>query len=351
MSLSYDEITQCIVDFIQRQVEMAGASGVVFGLSGGVDSAVTAYLCTQALGSNRCMALIMPNSEFTPSSETRDGILVASKLLIPYTVKPIQSIFRESVADDPNPPKVASGNLNARLRAALLYYEAQKRNYLVVGTDDKSEHMLGYFTKYGDGACDILPIVSLYKTQVWDLARYLQVPRHIIEKEPGPHLWADHFASSELGLDYTDIDIILQRLYDDPSQISTDTNIPLDRIHDILHLHQSSSHKRSLPPAATLTDDMPNLTIQSMSWGKIEQLTSDTPSKINLLHLNPNVSIQHHKSHSRFWRVIHGSAMVILNDEKITLSEGTNLSIPHGVTSKIISGSEGAQILEIITES
>lgn len=350
MGLSYDEITRRIVGFIQKQVAVAGASGVVFGLSGGVDSAVTAYLCNQALGGNRCLALIMPNSEFTPSSETKDGILVATRLSIPYIIKPLQGIVRESVAHDPNPPKIASGNLNARLRAALLYYEAQKHNYLVVGTDDKSEHMLGYFTKYGDGACDILPIVSLYKTQVWDLARHLKVPHHIIEKEPGPHLWVDHFASAELGLNYTDIDSILQRLYDDPSQISADTNIPLDRIHDILRLHRNSSHKRFLPPAAALNDDTSGLATHNMPWGEIEQFTPSAPSKVNLLHLNPKASIQHHKSPPRFWRIMRGSAVAVLDGKTITLSEGDDLFVSHDATYKIIGGSGGAQILEIITE-
>lgn len=247
-------MTRRAVDFIREQVAAAGASGVAFGLSGGVDSAVTAYLCRLALGSDKCLALIMPNTEFTPHSETEDGILVATELSVQYIVIPIRDIAHASMAHDENPPKVASGNLNARLRAVLLYYEAQKRNYLVVGTDDKSEHMLGYFTKYGDGACDILPIASLYKTQVWDLARHLQVPHHIIEKRPSPHLWTDHFASDELGLSYTDIDRILQRLHEDPVQISRDTAIPIDKIYNILRMHQSSAHKRRLPPAATLSD-------------------------------------------------------------------------------------------------
>ncbi|MXX21217.1 MAG: NAD+ synthase [Cenarchaeum sp. SB0665_bin_23] len=349
MDLSYDEITRYIVNFIQGQVAAAGASGVVFGLSGGVDSAVTAHLCSRALGSNSCLALIMPNSEFTPSSETKDGILVATSLSIPYIIKPLQHMVRESVAHDQNPPKVASGNLNARLRAALLYYEAQKHSYLVVGTDDRSEHMLGYFTKYGDGACDMLPIVSLYKTQVWDLARYVGVPRHIIEKEPGPHLWADHLASSELGLGYADIDRVLQRLYDEPTQVSADTNIPLDRIHDILRLHKDSAHKRTLPPMATLTRDASNPTIYKKAWGSIEQLTRHTSSGVNILHLNPESIIEIQKSHSRLWRVINGSAVVVMDDRDVVLSEGSHLFIPHGISHKTFVGSKGAQILEVIT--
>ena len=341
------------MDFIRKQVTAAGASGVVFGLSGGVDSAVTAHLCSLALGSDKCLALIMPNTEFTPASETDDGILVATKLSVPYITVPIQSIVQASVAHDENPPKMASGNLNARLRAVLLYYEAQKRNYLVVGTDDKSEHMLGYFTKYGDGACDMLPIVSLYKTQVWDLARHLQVPHHIIEKEPGPHLWTDHLASDELGLSYAEIDKILQRLHDDPAKIPTDASIPLDKIHNILRLHHNSAHKRCLPPEAILNSDihphMINPTIHHRPWGKFEQFTLNVSSTVKILYLDPkaSISLQYHKNRSEFWRVVFGSAVAFMDDTTSTISEGEDLFVPAGSIHKLTGGAKGAQILEI----
>ena len=255
MALAYGDVARRAERFIREQVSAAGAGGAVFGLSGGVDSAVTAHLCCRALGSERCLALIMPNEEFTPHSETDDGTAVADSLSIPRIMIPLDEIAGAALAHDSDPPKVAAGNLNARLRASLLYYEAQRRNYLVVGTDDKSEHMLGYFTKYGDGACDILPIASLYKTQVWGLARYLQVPSRIIEKEPSPHLWPEHSASAELGLNYADIDRILGRIREDPGRISADTGIPEAKVRHIIGLHHASSHKRSLPPCADLHGD------------------------------------------------------------------------------------------------
>ena len=153
---------------------------MVFGLSGGIDSAVTGHLCRRAMG-DRCLAMIMPNLEFTPDSETDDGLAVATQLSIRHKVIPIDKISNlvsfgnatdDSPGDRPSRMKRAIGNLNARIRAVILYYEAQKNNYLVVGTDDKSEYLIGYFTKYGDGACDMLPLASLYKTRVLELGRF-----------------------------------------------------------------------------------------------------------------------------------------------------------------------------------
>lgn len=242
------EVASGMEDFIRERVRGAGANGVVFGLSGGVDSAVVAHLCARALNKERCMALLMPNDSFTPSSETKDGILVATNLAIHYQIIPIQSISDAATTHDTDRPEIkrrATGNLNARIRAALLYYEAQKRQYLVVGTSDRSEYMMGYFTKYGDGACDMLPIVSLYKTQVQRLARFLQVPSHIIEKEPSPHLWNGHKSVDELGLRYDAIDAILMNDHTTLEGL----HIPPDKIEHIRHLVRTSEHKRHMPAA------------------------------------------------------------------------------------------------------
>ena len=198
-STDWGAVTSRAVDFIRSQVAGAGADGVVFGLSGGIDSSVTAYLCRRAMG-DRCLAVIMPNREFTPDSETDDGLAVAVQLSIRHKVVPIDAVSNLVSAGDtvddfpegwPEQMRKAIGNLNARIRAVILYYEAQKNNYLVVGTDDRSEYLIGYFTKYGDGACDILPIASLYKTQVSALGRFLGVPQRIVDKPPSPHLWKD----------------------------------------------------------------------------------------------------------------------------------------------------------------
>ena len=201
----------------------------------------------------------MPNSKFTPTSETEDGLLVANSIQIQHKIIQIEQISKSVIGNDAAELSFGGsqdlmnrvvGNLNARLRATLLYYEGQKLNYLVVGTDDRSEYMIGYFTKYGDGACDILPIANLYKTEVWEIAKYLKVPQPIIDKEPSPHLWPGHLASAELGLDYTQIDSILRRIRDDSAVISDALDIRPSSVDRILELHTSSEHKRCLPPMA-----------------------------------------------------------------------------------------------------
>ena len=264
MSLpDWGAVTEQILDFIKRQVKEARADGVVFGLSGGIDSTVTAYLCKSAMN-DRCVAMIMPNLEFTPDSETNDGLAVATRLDMRYKVVTINQIANlisaenatdDSPADRPSRIKKALGNLNARIRAVILYYEAQKNNYLVVGTDDKSEYLIGYFTKYGDGACDMLPLADLYKTQVLELGRFLGVPQSIIEKPPSPHLWKDHIASEEIGVDYNTVERILDTIESDRNidRIAKESNIPLEIVRQIETLNRLSGHKRKPPPIAILT--------------------------------------------------------------------------------------------------
>ena len=261
-SPDWGSVTDRAIDFIRRQIVDAGSDGVVFGLSGGIDSSVTAYLCRKAMG-NRCLAVIMPNREFTPDSETDDGLAVAAQLSIRHKVVPIDAISSLVRANDtegdfldgqPDHMKKTIGNLNARIRAVILYYEAQKNNYLVVGTDDRSEYLIGYFTKYGDGACDILPIASLYKTQVLALGRFLGVPQRIIDKPPSPHLWMGHDASGEIGMGYDTVERILDAMEKsrDIDRIARDLDISPELVRRIETLNRLSEHKRNLPPIARL---------------------------------------------------------------------------------------------------
>ena len=253
----YKEITRRITGFIRSCVEAAGAGGVVFGLSGGIDSAVVAHLCSAALGPERCSALVMPAGGITPSSETDDGVLVATALGMEYRIRPIGPMVEAFVASDADgfsgdsQKAYVIGNLSARIRASCLYYEGQKSGRLVVGTDDKSEYMIGYFTKYGDGASDMLPIANLYKSQVWELAGHLGVPEHIIAKKPSPHLWPGHSAHDELGMEYGTIDGILAGIYEageDPAALAARLGIPEKDVKRITSLVEKSGHKRRLPP-------------------------------------------------------------------------------------------------------
>ena len=261
-SPDWGSVTDRAVDFIRRHVADAGSDGVVFGLSGGIDSSVTAHLCRRAMG-DRCLAVIMPNREFTPDSETDDGLAVAAQLSIRHKVVPIDAVSNLVIAGDtaddfsegrPEQMRRAVGNLNARIRAVILYYEAQKNNYLVVGTDDRSEFLIGYFTKYGDGACDILPIASLYKTQVSALGRFLGVPQRIVEKPPSPHLWKGHDASGEIGMGYGTVERILDAMEKsrDVDRIAEELDISPELVRRIVTLNRLSEHKRNLPPIAQL---------------------------------------------------------------------------------------------------
>ena len=261
-SPDWESVTDRAVDFIRRHVADAGSDGVIFGLSGGIDSSVTAHLCRRAMG-DRCLAVIMPNREFTPDSETDDGLAVAAQLSIRHKVVPIDAISNLVSAGDmagdfsegrQEQMRRAVGNLNARIRAVVLYYEAQKSNYLVVGTDDRSEYLIGYFTKYGDGACDILPIASLYKTQVSALGRFLGVPQRIVDKPPSPHLWKGHDASGEIGMGYDTVERILDAMEKsrDVDMIAEDLDISPELVRRIVTLNRLSEHKRNLPPIAQL---------------------------------------------------------------------------------------------------
>ncbi|RLE52976.1 MAG: NAD(+) synthetase, partial [Candidatus Methanomethylicota archaeon] len=210
-----------VVDVISRFLRQhlsPPISGVVVGLSGGLDSTVTAYLCVNALGSESVLGLIMPDPEVTPKQDVDDAILVAERLGIKYYLIDISRIIKAFSNSIPNfsfEAKVPVGNLRARVRMCLLYYYANLEGRMVVGTGDKSELLLGYFTKYGDGGVDVLPIGDLYKTQVRMLGKYLGIPERIIKKPSSPRLWKGHLAEEELGLTYDIIDPILHLLVDE----------------------------------------------------------------------------------------------------------------------------------------
>ncbi len=244
----YSEITKTIENFLVDQIEKNHAKGVILGLSGGIDSAVLAYICKRKL-KNKTLALIMPDTSITPKSETEDALKIITHTGIEYKLININPIINEYSTHLESNEK-AKGNLRARIRTNILYYYANTKNYLVLGSSDKSEHMIGYFTKFGDGASDITPIISLYKLQVREIAKYLKVPDSIITKKSSPHLWKDHKAEEELGISYEEIDTILYYLFEKKQSIDeTEKNTQIDRkiIEKIHQLHTNSEHKR-LPP-------------------------------------------------------------------------------------------------------
>ncbi|WP_371503664.1 NAD+ synthase [Nitrosopumilus adriaticus] len=244
----YASITQTIEKFLSDEIEKNHVKGVILGLSGGIDSAVLAYLCKRQI-KEKTMALIMPDTSMTPKSETDDALKMISLTGIEYKLIDIKPIVNEySMYLEPN--DWAKGNLRARIRTNILYYYANSKNYLVLGSSDKSEYLMGYFTKHGDGASDITPIISLYKLQVREIAKYLGVPENVILKKSSPHLWKDHVAEEELGATYEEIDSILyclsekKKTIDETSEL---TQIEKSIVEKIYQLNINSEHKR-LPP-------------------------------------------------------------------------------------------------------
>ncbi len=246
-NLDYSAITAKIENFLSSQIEKTNSDGVILGLSGGIDSAVLAYICKRNL-KDKTLALIMPDSEITPKSEIDDALKMIVDTGIEHKVIDINSIVREYGKYLESDDK-ADGNLRARIRTNILYYHANSKNYLVLGSSDKSEHLIGYFTKFGDGASDITPIVSLYKLQVRGIAKYLGVPQNVISKKSSPHLWKDHEAEKELGISYEQIDPVLYCLFDKKlTVVETEktTHIERSTIEKIERLKISSEHKRLL---------------------------------------------------------------------------------------------------------
>jgi len=241
----YEEITKLFERFLQEQIEKNKADGLILGLSGGIDSAVLAYLCKRIL-KEKTLALIMPDTEITPMYETEDALKMISLTGIPYKLIDIKPIVKE-YGHYLEPNDWARGNLRARIRTNILYYYANAKNYLVLGSSDKSEHMIGYFTKFGDGAADLVPIISLYKIQVRKIAEYLGVPRNVIDKKSSAHLWKNHEAEKEIGVSYEEIDSILYCIFDKKmtlEETSNKTEIEKEIVDKVYNLYINSEHKR-----------------------------------------------------------------------------------------------------------
>ena len=240
-----------IEHFISNYLSKSSAKGLVIGLSGGLDSSVVLKLCVNALGPKKVLGLIMP-SDTTPEQDVQHAIDLAEDLKIRYliiNINPIIEKYEEALPGD----KRARGNLMARIRMTLLYYHAGVNRCLVAGTSDKSEIQIGYFTKFGDGAADILPIAELYKTQVRALALHLNIPSEIVEKKSSPRLWDEHLAEEEIGMDYETIDAILFYLLDKkkaPKTIAKRLGLPTKQVRYIEEIIDKSFHKRCSPSKA-----------------------------------------------------------------------------------------------------
>jgi len=252
LKIDLEKTTKKLVDCIRRIVADAGANGVVIGLSGGVDSSTIAALSVRALGVDRVKVLLMPDKE-----SSRKGLEDAERVIsilelkdvVKVDITPIvEAVLKLGGDDYETAPRIPKANVKARARMILLYYYANKENRLVVGSGDRSEWLLGYFTKWGDAAADFYPLLGLYKTQVRMLAEYLGIPEDIAWKPSSPDLWPGQKAMDELGAEYDILDPILYYMFDvglRDEEIAEKTRAPLELVKAVRERHIKSGHKRS----------------------------------------------------------------------------------------------------------
>jgi len=207
-------VRKMLVDFVKDQIHNAGFTKAVIGLSGGVDSAVSAYLAAEALGSENVFAVMMPYSSSSPESKA-DAESVVKELKVHSETVDITPMVDPFIVSQHIKDNVRRGNIMARMRMIVLYDRSLHYDALVVGTSNKTEIMLGYGTLFGDMACAVNPLGDLFKTQVWQLAETLGVSRKIIDKKPTADLWQDQTDEGELGFRYNDVDRLLYYMIDE----------------------------------------------------------------------------------------------------------------------------------------
>lgn len=243
-----------IARFLQEELGKTGLKGVVLGLSGGVDSALACALAADALGPEKVLAVKMPFRTSAPASEA-DADAVIARLGVRAERAEITAMVDAYFEGEPEAKPLRRGNFMARVRMAVLFDRSAREGYLVLGTSNKTELLLGYGTWYGDMASSLNPIGDLYKTQVWQMARHMGLPENIVAKAPSADLWPGQSDEGEMGLTYAQADAILCLLVDERYTVEevAATGIPLGLVQKVLGMVEASQYKRRLPIIAKLS--------------------------------------------------------------------------------------------------
>ena len=239
-----------IQQFLRAHALGERSDGIVVGLSGGIDSALVARLARDALGAEHVLGLLLPDASF-PDALLEETEEYARSLGVEHRtlrIEPVESVYRSLLPELAD--RVSLGNVKARIRMTIEYAVARERRRLVAGTGNKSELLLGYFTKYGDGGVDLLPLGDLYKTDVRAIAEELGLPAAVRARPPTAGLWEGQTDEEELGISYTELDQILYGLEQlrTPEEIASATGFPVERIRGIEERILEFRHKRRMPP-------------------------------------------------------------------------------------------------------
>ena len=264
LELPKESLVKCentIMDAIVRVVEYSNSNGAVVAISGGIDSALVATLASRVVD---VYGLILPDGASSRKEDMEHAEDLAKSLGIDYEVIDIggivQSVYKSRPKVGPEECRLAYANVKSRTRMIMNYFAANLDGRVVLGTGNKTELMLGYFTKYGDGGVDLLPIGDLYKTRVWQLSRYVGVPEHIVTKAPSAGLWEGQTDEAEIGMPYRTMDEILYGTFDlglTADQLMIETGVDAAAIEKLMQRVKNSEHKRNMPQIVSMNGVLP----------------------------------------------------------------------------------------------
>ena len=254
LELPTDSLVKCenaISDAIVQVVELSNSTGALVALSGGIDSALVATLASRVVD---VRALLLPDKASTMPQDMKDAEALAKDLGIDYELIEIgdvvQAIYGKRPAVGPEECRLAFANVKPRVRMIMNYFAANLDGRIVLGTGNKTELLMGYFTKYGDGGVDVLPIGDLYKTRVRQMARHVGIPDPIINKPPSAGLWAGQTDEAEMGATYEEIDSVLYAVFDlslSLPEVEKATGVGDDKIRMVMERVKLTEHKRNMP--------------------------------------------------------------------------------------------------------